>query len=189
MKAYILQLLFLYPALFGGSVVAQSTDSLIQLLPLAKSDTARIGLYNAIALASGDSTAIDYSKKAEALVLSMLPGANGEMERDLYYYLSDAIFSKANYYATVEEYDSAIHYYQQAIKPAITGENKKQEALILNDLGVCSYYNNDIIACIDYLKSSLAIREDLKDEKELRNAYNNVAFIYKETGLIENSLE
>lgn len=185
MKKYLLTFLFCYT--LAGQ--AQIADSLKRLLPFAKSDTSRIGLYIKIVEAAEDSSVILYSNTAEHLINSRLLKDDNKMKTSLNNYLSDVIYWKAIYFANTELYDSAIRYLNAAMKPALEVKNRKQEAQILNDLSVCWYHKNDIIATIDYQKKSLEIREELNDDEQLRNAYNNMAFIYKETGLVDNSLE
>lgn len=168
---------------------AQNIDSLKQLLATTKRDTTRIGLYIKLAEAAGDSTALLYSDTAQNLIKAQLDKANGKLKTALYTYLSDAIYYRALHHANTEKYDSAIFYFHAALAPALSAKNRLQEAQILNDIGVCSYYKSDIAATIAYQKKSLAIREELNDEAQLRNAYNNMAFIYKETGLVDLSLD
>lgn len=184
-------LLLFFVVLSYSSIHAQNTviDSLQKLLQHTRSDTARISLYIQLSSEAEDSTAINYSETAQRLVNARLRESGGSLTKALNNYLSDAIYYKAIYFANNELYDSAILFLHAAMQPALAAGNKKQEALILNDIGVCSFYKNDVPASVDYLKKSLAIREELQDDVELRNAYNNVAFIYKETGLIQNSLE
>lgn len=168
---------------------AQNIDSLKQLLPATKQDTNRVALYIKLTEAVKDSTSVSFSNSAQNLIAKLLANADGKLQTDLNVYLSDAIYHKAIYFANTEAYDSAIHYLHEALKPALVAANRKQEAQILNDIGVCSYYKSDIVATIEYQKKSLAIREELNDDDQLRNAYNNMAFIYKETGLVDNSLD
>lgn len=168
---------------------AQAADSLKRLLPAARSDTSRIALYLQIAAAAEDSTALPYHDSARYLVQALLPKAGNELKLALYNYLSEAYYLRSIYYAAIlEAYDSAIVYLHKALQPALAARNRMQEAKILNDLGVSAFYKNDMAATIEYQKKSLAIREELKDEGELRNAYNNMAFVYKETGMIDSSL-
>jgi tetratricopeptide (TPR) repeat protein len=173
-----------YPAM-----QAQVSDSLKRLIPFAKSDTARISLYIYIVEAAEDSTALHYSDSAQQQLNILLSRADDKLKNALNNYLSDAIYYKGIYYANTEQYDSAVHFLNAAMQPALTAKNRKQEALIINDIGICYYYKNDIVKSLDYLKRSLALREELQDEGELRNAYNNMAFIYKEIGLVESALE
>lgn len=185
MKSKLL-LLFLVLATIGA---AQQADSLRKLLPLARTDTARISIYIAMAATAEDSSLAACTDTALFLINQLEPGADKKMATALAVYRSEAFYQKANFFSGAEMYDSAIHYLNKALVPARAANNKKQEALILNDLGVCSWFRNDVISTISYMKSSLAIREELGDEADLRNAYNNMAFIYKETGLLEQSLE
>ena len=185
MKSTLL-LLFLFPALPGA---AQQPDSLRKLLPLARTDTARIGVYIAIAATQEDSLAAACTDTALFMIQQLEKSADKKILPALAGYTAEAYYQKASYFATAEMYDSAIHYLHKALVPAKTANDKKKEALILNDLGVCSWYRNDVIATIGFMKSSLAIREELKDDEDLRKAYNNMAFVYKETGLLEQSLE
>ena len=168
---------------------AQVADSLKHLLALAQPDTVRIGLYVKIAEAAEDSTALWYADSAIAHGKRLLTNATGKMQAALYNYMSDAIYFKGIYFANTEAYTEAISSLNDALQFARKANNLFSEAQILNDIGVCKYYKGDIIATVDYLKRSLAIRETLNDDAQLRNAYNNIAFIYKETGLIEESLE
>ena len=75
------------------------------------------------------------------------------------------------------------------MEQALIAKDKLQEARVMNDMGVCFYRKNDVVKSIDLFTKSLAIREELHDDEQLYSAYNNVAFIYKETGLIDQSLE
>ena len=183
------QYLFLILMLVSSLLHAQVTDSLKQLLVSARQDTMRIGLYVKIAEAAEDSTALLYADSAVLVSKKLLTNATGKMQTALYNYLSDAIYFKGIYYANTEAYDNAITSLKESLQFALKANNRFSEAQILNDIGVCSYYKGDIITTIDYLKRSLVIREELKDDAQLRNAYNNIAFIYKETGLINESLE
>jgi two-component system sensor histidine kinase UhpB len=185
MKNYVFIVLLFVTA----AIHAQVADSLKRLLPFAKSDTARINLYVQIAEAGEDSTALLYSDTVQRLINAQLSKADGNLKTALYDYLSDAIYNKGIYFANTEQYDTAIYFLNAAMQPALTSKNRKKEAQILNDLGICAYYENNVIAAVDYTRKSLAIREELNEETELIEAYNNTAFIYREIGLIENSLE
>ena len=183
-------ILFLFAILYlESSAQNEIIDSLRQVLMNAKNDTARISAYVELTFAADDDKAVSYSDTAQRLIRALMPTADGKMKTALNVYLSDAIYWKSMYFSNAESYDTAIQFLNEAMKPALAAQNKKQEARILNDLGVCYYHKNDIAATIDYFKKSLVIREELKDDMELRNAYNNMAFIYKETGFIDNSLE
>ncbi|HRH60762.1 MAG TPA: tetratricopeptide repeat protein, partial [Chitinophagaceae bacterium] len=173
----------------GSFAQSEMIDSVRKVLLNAKTDTARIGAYVQLTFAADDDKAVSYCDTAQKLISVLMPAADGKMKNALNEYLSDALYFKSMYFSNAESYDTAIHVLNEALKPALAAKNKKQEARILNDLGVCYYHKNDVVATIDYFKRSLAIREVLNDEEQLRNAYNNMAFIYKETGLINNSLE
>lgn len=181
--------LLVFLLLFAIAAKAQVVDSLKTLLRFTKGDTARISLYIQLAEEAEDSMALAYSDSAVQIINTLMHGAGGKMEITLNDYLSEAYYYKSLYLANAEAYDSSIYYLNKAMQPAVDAGNKKQQALILNDIGVCTYFKNDIPGALDYLKRSLAVREELKDEIELRNAYNNMAFICKEIGLIENSLD
>lgn len=157
-------------------------------MPLAKSDTALISLYIQVAEADEDSTSVLHSDTAMQMVNALLPKANAKMKNDLYAYLSYALYYKATHFVNIEEYDSAIYYLQKSLEPAVKINDRIQEAKVLNDIGVCYYHQNNLPFTIDYLKRSLSIREELKEDDGLRNAYNNMAFIYKETGMVDSAL-
>lgn len=182
-------LLFLF--FLQSHVIAQNNvlDSLDNILRRTKSDTARINLYVEKTFAAEDSSTVLYSDTAIRLINKILPASKGQMSKDLHRYLSNAFYYRSMYFANTEAYDTALHYLNSAMQQALLAKDKLQEARILNDMGVCLYRKNEVEKSIDHLSRSLAIREELNDDEQLRNAYNNTAFIYKETGLIDQSLE
>lgn len=183
--------LFFFLFLLQKSVQGQNDalDSLQNLLIRTKSDTARIGIYVGKTFAADDTATVLFSDTAVSLIDKLLPKARGKLGINLHRYKSDAFYFRSMYFSYDEAYDTALYYLNRAMDNALLAEDKLQEARILNDMGVCYYRKNELEKSIDYLSRSLAIREGLNDDEQLRNAYNNTAFIYKETGLIDQSLE
>ena len=183
--------LFFFIFLLQNSVQGQNDalDSLQNLLIRTKSDTARIGIYVGKTFAADDTASVLFSDTAVSLINKLLPKARGKMANNLHRYKSDAFYFRSMYFSYDEAYDTALYYLKWSMDNALLAEDKLQEARILNDMGVCYYRKNELEKSIDYLSKSLAIREGLNDDEQLRNAYNNTAFIYKETGLIDQSLE
>ena len=182
----ILFLLFLNNCTYAQQDVL---DSLQNLLLHTKNDTARISIYVAKTFAAEDTSTILYSDTAITLINKLLPKAKGVAATELQRYLSDAFYWRSIFFANSEAYDTALHYLGNAMQHALLAQDRLQEARIFNDMGVCLFRKNELEKSIDYLSKSLAIREGLNDDQQLRNAYNNTAFIYKETGLIDQSLE
>lgn len=164
-------------------------DSLQELLTRTKSDTARISIYVEKTYNAEDTSTVLYSDTAIRLINALLPASKGKTLTELQRYLSNALYYRSMYFSNGEAYDTALYYLNSAMQQALLAKDKLQEARILNDMGVCAYRKNEVEKSIDFLSRSLAIREDLHDDVQLRNAYNNTAFIYKETGLIDQSLE
>ena len=189
---HIIALHFLF-SIFGINVVqAQNdvVDSLKTLLQRTTNDTARIGIYAEISYSSQDTSAILYSDTAITFINLLLPKVNNKYKIELHRYWSNALYYRSTYFANLEFYDTAIYYLNKAMEQALIAKDRLQEGRILNDLGVCFYRKNNVIKAIDHLRRSLEIREkELNDDEQLCNAYGNVAFIYKETGLIDQSLE
>ena len=164
-------------------------DSLQQLLKRTQNDTARIGLYVEMTYAASDSSAVPFSDTAIYFINSQLPKAKGKTLNELQRYLANALYARSIYFANAESYDTALYYLNKAMEQALIAKDKLQEARIMNDMGVCFYRKNDVVKSIDLFTKSLVIREELRNDEQLYSAYNNVAFIYKETGLIDQSLE
>ena len=184
-------LAFVFFIACSTSLQAQNpiVDSLQQLLKRTKTDTARIGLYVEMTYGAEDSSAVLFSDTAIHFINIQLPKENGETLNELRRYLANALYARSIYFANAESYDTALYYLNKAMKQALIAKDKLQEARVMNDMGVCFYRKNDVVKSIDLFTKSLAIREELHDDEQLYSAYNNVAFIYKETGLIDQSLE
>ncbi|MBC7868503.1 MAG: tetratricopeptide repeat protein, partial [Gloeobacteraceae cyanobacterium ES-bin-316] len=188
---YTIALIFLFSVSGINGVQAQNevVDSLKTLLQRTTNDTARIGIYAEMSYSSQDTAAVLYSDTAITLINLLLPKADKQNKIELHRYWSNALYYRSTYFANSESYDTALHYLNKAMEQALVAKDRLQEARILNDMGVCFYRKNDVVKSIDLFTRSLAIREDLNDDEQLYSAYNNVAFIYKETGLIDQSLE
>ena len=182
-------LLFLFFLQSHVSAQQNVLDSLDIVLRQTKSDTARIRLYVEKIFAAEDSSTVLYSDTAISLINKLLPGASRQMSKNLQQYHSNAFYFRSMYFANEEAYDTALYYLNSAMQQALLAKDRLQEARILNDMGVCFYRKNEVEKSIDHLARSLSIREELNDDEQLRNAYNNTAFIYKETGLIDQSLD
>ncbi|MBC7937714.1 MAG: tetratricopeptide repeat protein [Rhizobacter sp.] len=167
----------------------KALDSLQSLLKRSTNDTARIGLYTEMSYSADDTGAVLYSDTAISLINLLLPPSNNKRKTELHRYQSNAFYYRSVYFANTESYDTALYYLNKAMEQALLAKDRLQEARVLNDLGVCFFRKNDVVKSVDYLTKSLVIREELNDDEQLHNAYNNVAFIYKETGLIDQSLE
>ncbi len=182
----ILFLFFLSNSVHGQN---DALDSLQNLLSFTKSDTARISIYVEKTYAAEDTSTVLYSDTAISLINKLLPNANRQTITELHRYSSNAYYFRSMFFANAEAYDTALYYLKSAMEQALLAKDNLQEARILNDMGVCYYRKNELEKSIDLLSRSLTMREGLNDEVQLRNAYNNTAFIYKETGLIDQSLE
>ena len=188
-KIAALLILFFSVCISATQAQNDAIDSLQGILKRTINDTARIGVYTEMAYAAEDTSAIYYSDTAIALINAALLKASNKNKIPLHRYWSDVLYYRSMYFSNAESYDTALYYLNKAMAQALLAKDRLNEARVLNDMAVCYYRKNEVVKAIDLFRKSLEIREELHDDEQLRNAYNNTAFIYKEAGLIDQSLE
>ena len=83
----------------------------------------------------------------------------------------------ANTYYYIKKYDKGINYLKKSYK-IFKGNDKKQEANILNNIGKFYETDNKIDSAIIYYKKALEIRKTINDKVGIALSYNNIGYTY-----------
>ena len=66
-----------------------------------------------------------------------------------------------NYYASVKKYDSAIYYYTKNLVIALNTHNKREQAFVYVNLGICNERSNKYKPAIKYLDTALKLAHEV----------------------------
>lgn len=95
----------------------------------------------------------------------------------------------AGIYIQHKDFDSAIAYYQNALKLNNTIKNKVYESSITNNLGICYLEKGQYDLADHYLLKSLSVRRELGDRRGEAQSLNNLAKIQYLKGNLNRSTE
>ncbi len=85
--------------------------------------------------------------------------------------------------------DTALYFYNKALKLSQKVSNKKFESKSLNYIGIFHQYMGNYSKAIKYYLKSLKICEELDDKKEMANCYYNIGIIHTKQGNFEKAIE
>ncbi|WP_436514748.1 tetratricopeptide repeat-containing sensor histidine kinase [Ekhidna sp. To15] len=99
---------------------------------------------------------------------------------------ANSYHNKAVCYRYLGEYDSAISYNLKALKIFENEGDLKEQAIVLNSLGVVNMKSGDYTRALYYYNQTLELN-DGTDIDNLSDVLNNIAIIYANTGKLDSS--
>lgn len=99
---------------------------------------------------------------------------------------ANSFHNKAVCYRYLGEYDSAISYNIKALKIYESEGDTKEQAIVLNSLGVVNMKSGDYDRALYYYNQTLALNNG-KDIDNFSDVLNNIAIIYANTGKLDSS--
>ena len=183
----ILIILFLSPFF----LVAQDriVDSLKLKLKMAKHDTTRCNILNALTETADDKEWPLFNDQLLKLAEKNSQTANAQLKSIYLNHLAAAI-NNLGFIARQEgDIPKAIDYFLQSLKIQEEIKNQKGIALTLNNIGAIYKGQGDIAKAMEYYQKSLKIKEEINDKKGIATSLNNIAEIYNFQGDITKSIE
>ena len=87
------------------------------------------------------------------------------------------------------DYSKSTTYAQKALEVAKKINDKKGEAMALNNLGIICDYQGKYASALDYYFKALPLQKAIKDNSGLSYTYNNIGLIYSNQNNFEKALE
>lgn len=81
-------------------------------------------------------------------------------------------------YQAQEKYDTAIYYFNKAMKLYQKKGHKSGLSHGFNNIGICYYFNGHADSTMAYFKKSLEIRKEIGDFRSISQSYNNISILY-----------
>ena len=180
--------------LAGASVSAQdqAIDSLKRVLKVAKIDTAKVNIYNALANefkeSNPDSTAF-YALKASHL--------SQKIHYD--FGMANAMMNKGNSNVILSNYPQALKDFKQAqlrYESLLSSASDTDLKRIKNGLarayassGVVYSEQNNYSESLEYYFRALKIYQEINQKNSISKIYNNIAIVYKSQNHLSKALE
>ncbi|NJN11058.1 MAG: tetratricopeptide repeat protein [Richelia sp. RM1_1_1] len=101
----------------------------------------------------------------------------------------NALCNLGNVYGSIEDYQEAINYYQQALKIAHQISNHKGKSQILGNLGLIYRLLGNHRQAIKYHIQQLKIAQKIEDKESFGNALGNLGILYYFSGDYQLSIE
>jgi len=157
-------------------------DSLLSILKTLKEDTVKADILNRLSTAYRD-ISFEESRKYAQLAI--------DISWNLLYKKGLAVgYNKIGVLEDdASNYDTAIKYFNQALRHYEEINNKEGIAIALNNVGN-SYRSKGIFdKGIEYYLKSLRIREEISDQKGIADSYNNIGNVYINQSKYKEALE
>jgi len=87
------------------------------------------------------------------------------------------------------DYSKSTTYAQKALEVAKKINDKKGEAMALNNLGIICDYQGKYASALDYYFKALPLQKAIQDNSGLSYTYNNIGLIYSNQNNFEKALE
>jgi serine phosphatase RsbU (regulator of sigma subunit)/Tfp pilus assembly protein PilF len=127
-----------------------------------------------------------FSRKVLDLGAKNLTLINNNQKR-LLHYKSEALNNIGYVFKRNGEVDSAVYYYQKALKIAKDINDYKGASIRCNNLGVIYDNLGDFEKAKQYYKKALSMSQLLGDSSLIALNYNNLGFLYDKEGLLKES--
>jgi signal transduction histidine kinase len=111
---------------------------------------------------------MDYARHAQQLAKKL----NDNKE------IANADFSLALCFDQMTQLDSALYYYNKALKEFQTTQDKEKIVGCLNNLGILYKRQGNYAKALDLQLEGLSIRKQLGNQREICQAYNNLGNLY-----------
>lgn len=102
--------------------------------------------------------------------------------------LSDALNDLGVVHKYLGQFDSSIHYLEEALRVRVAAGELEKAAGTLNNLGVLSKIAGDYDPAISYYSESLAIKRKLGDSVGVAKTLSNIGLVYERMGKFEKAL-
>src|SRR5262249_28069781 len=112
---------------------------------------------------------------------SILPASSAKDKAAINYQIGALFFSAAP--------DSAIHYYNEALKLARVVKNDTLAAKSLNKIGILNYNSGEYETAIRNLFSALKIFEHIQDKERIIRCLQYIGMAYNEQGMYDKALD
>lgn len=169
------------------------TDSLKNLLRLAKHDTTRLHLNVYLSEICDEQDILSFAKPAveiaDQLLLQKNILENKPLKSKILHDKSLALNNIGVVYRQQGDLLKALYYYEQALKIREQTGDQKSMAESYNNIGDMHIQQGNIPVGLEYLMQSLKIREAIKDSIGISTVYNNLGLIYLQQGNPEKGIE
>ncbi len=179
---FLLIFCFALPFLFCKAQNIQKIDSLNKVLNNNIVDTEKVNTLNILAF--------EY--------LYSEPDKSLKHVKEAYLKATDIFYTKGigkslngfgNYYFNQGNYDTALVFYNRALKIQDSIGEKKLSAICLNNIGMVYHLKGEYNKTIEYYNRSLKIREEIKDKKGVSDCMNNIGVVFMDQGNYSKALE
>lgn len=183
-KLYEIVLFFILTFLFGNSFSQEESkiDSVLKIIHAAKHDSVRIIQYNVLSAYTRNKDAdraFEFAKKS-------LKASN---TCDCPKYLAYSRDAMGLSFQMLSQYDSAIYYYNEALKIRKGLQDSVGIGTSLNDIGVGYYYQANYEEAIQYFDESAKIKALTGDSVGAAQSLNNTGIMYDIAGDPTNAIK
>ena len=190
MRKYIVYInLNIFFLIFNSFCFSQNIDSLKLALKIAKHDTTRCNILNAMIEAEGDDEIWPkYNEQLKALAEKNL--ANNTTPKNFYLkQLGSTLNNMGYFYQQQDNIPKAIESYLKGLKILQDINDKNIRAAILHNLGSVYDGQGDMQKALEYHHKDFNLREEIGDKSGMAVSLNDMALIYYHQGDIPKSLE